>query len=284
MSFLIPEDLEQLVCALEQKDDHTYLCAGGTDLLIHLRAKKKFHYSVIDLTHIDEIKHITEDEDQVVIGSGVTMAQLEKSTVIKKYFPALQMAASMVGSTQIRNRATLGGNIANASQSADTAPVLFALGAKAVVLNEKGEKKCCLAEDLVEGREKNRLADREMILEFHIPKKEWRSAFAKVGSRKSVTISKINGCIRTRVNQGIMEDTVVYLGAVGVKASRAYLIEKALDGKKLEGFQVQSVKDEIYRQIEENIPDRPSKHYKKSAAMGIVDTLLEELKKEGKEG
>ena len=81
-----------------------------------------------------------------------------------------------------------------------------------------------------------------------------------------------------------MEDTVVYLGAVGVKASRAYLIEKALDGKKLEGFQVQSVKDEIYRQIEENIPDRPSKHYKKSAAMGIVDTLLEELKKERKEG
>ena len=119
---------------------------------------------------------------------------------------------------------------------------------------------------------------------FILSKKEWRSAFAKVGSRKAVTISKINGCIRTRVNQGIMEDTVVYLGAVGVKASRAYLIEKALDGKKLEGFQVQSVKDEIYRQIEENIPDRPSKHYKKSAAMGIVDTLLEELKKEGKEG
>lgn len=284
MKFLIPENLDQLVLALQEKDDNTYLCAGGTDLVIHLRAKKKFHYSIIDLTHIEEIKKITENEREIIIGAGVTMTQLEKSPVIKQYFPALQKAASMVGSTQIRNRATIGGNIANASQSADTAPVLFALGAEALVLDEKGRKKLYPAEELVEGREKNRLKDREMILEFHIPKTGCRSAFAKVGSRKAVTISKINGCICTAINSGILEKPVIYLGAVGVKASRAFFIEKALEGKKLEEVCVQSIKEEIYRQIEENIPDRPSKHYKKSAAMGIMDTLLHDLKKEGKEG
>ena len=284
MSFVIPENLEELVLALKEKDEETYLCAGGTDLLIHLRAKKKFHYSVIDLTHIEELKQITEKADQVVIGSGVTMTQLEKSAVIKKFFPALHKAASMVGSTQIRNRATLGGNIANASQSADTAPVLFAFGAEAVVMNEHGARRLCLAEDLIEGREKNRLGPGEMILEFHIPKRACRSAFAKVGSRKAVTISKINGCIRTEVKEGILRDPVVYLGAVGIKASRASFIEDALEGKNLEELCVESIKEEIYRQIEENIPDRPSKHYKKSAAMGVVDTFLEELKKEGKEG
>ena len=88
-------------------------------------------------------------------------------------------------------------------------------------------------------------------------------------------------------HQGKPGDHGRYRGIFGSSRSKGLQSlsdREGFDGKKLEGFQVQSVKDEIYRQIEENIPDRPSKHYKKSAAMGIVDTLLEELKKEGKEG
>ena len=76
------------MCAGTERDDHTYLCAGGNGSADPFAGKEEISLSVIDLTHIDEIKHITEDEDQVVIGSGVTMTQLEKSTIIKKYFPA----------------------------------------------------------------------------------------------------------------------------------------------------------------------------------------------------
>lgn len=283
MKFYIPENLEQLADALKEKDENTFYCAGGTDLIIHLRAKQKFHYSVIDLTHIEEMREIRETDREIIIGAGVTMTELEKSPVIQKYIPALAKAASMVGSTQIRNRATIGGNIANASQSSDTAPVLFAYGARVQIMNEKGEEKTCLADEAVEGLEKNCLGDREIMLRFLVPKSEAISGFFKVGSRKAVTISKINGCVKAKLCQGRMGEVVVYLGAVGPKASKAELIEAALEGSSLEDMDMQALKNAVYAQIEKNIPNRSSKHYKKSAAFGVIDSILEDFKKESGE-
>lgn len=278
MNFYIPRNLEELSQALKEKGENTYLCAGGTDLVIHLRAKKKFHYSLIDLTHIEALQKIEEGEKEILIGAGVTMTELEKSPIIRSYMPALAKAASMVGSAQIRNRATIGGNVANASQSSDTTPVLLAYGAKAVVCNEKGEKRICLLDDLIEGLEKNRLKDQEVFLQFLVEKDSSVSGFSKVGSRKAVTISKINGCVKTELAEGKMKHTQVYLGAVGAKAAKAPFIEKALEGQSLKGLDMEAVREAVYEQIEANIPNRPSKRYKKSAAFGVIDSILEEFK------
>lgn len=279
MSFCIPYNLDELACALREKDENTYLCAGGTDLVIHLRKEKNFHYSLIDLTHLSELSQITETEDMVVIGAGVTMTELEQSPVIRTWIPALAKAASMVGSTQIRNRATLGGNIANASQSSDTTPVLLAYGAEAEILDESGTVTRRLIDDFVEGLEKTSLGEREVILKFVVRKQKALSGFAKVGARKAVTISKINGCICTEIKEGCMIHPVVYLGAVGAKASRARLIEECLEGCMLSGCDEEKVRDAVYAQIEENIPGRPSKHYKKSAAFGVIDQILDDLRR-----
>lgn len=279
MSFRIPHNLDELACALREKDENTYLCAGGTDLVIHLRKEKNFHYSLIDLTHLPELSQITETEDMVVMGAGVTMTELEQSPVIRTWIPALAKAASMVGSTQIRNRATLGGNIANASQSSDTTPVLLAYGAEAEILDESGTVTRRLIDDFVEGLEKTSLGEREVILKFVVRKQKALSGFAKVGARKAVTISKINGCICTEIKEGCMIHPIVYLGAVGAKASRARLIEECLEGCMLSGCDEEKVRDAVYAQIEENIPGRPSKHYKKSAAFGVIDQILDDLRR-----
>lgn len=283
MKFFMPETLGELGKALEEKDEDTYLCAGGTDLVIHLRAQKKFHYSLIDLTHLKDIQKIEETENEILIGAGVTMTELEKSPIIQKYIPALAKAASMVGSTQIRNRATLGGNAANASQSSDTTPVLFAYCGEVIVFNEKCEQRRCALDSIIEGLEKNRLNHREMILQFVIKKENAISGFAKVGARKAVTISKINGCIKVDMDNGIMRNVTVYLGAVGPKAARAQIIEKALEGQSLRGIEVRNLKEAVYAQIEQNIPNRSSKHYKKSAAFGVVDSILEDLREQAGE-
>lgn len=279
MSFQMPQNLDELAAALREKDKNTYLCAGGTDLVIHLRKDKNFHYSLIDLTHLPELSKITETEDHVLIGAGVTMTELEQSPVIRKWMPALAKAASMVGSTQIRNRATLGGNVANASQSSDTTPVLLAYGAEAEILDESGAETIRLVDDFVEGLEKTSLGEREVILKFLVRKQNVLSGFAKVGTRKAVTISKINSCICAEIKEGCMAHPVVYLGAVGAKASRARLIEACLEGLSLSGCDEEKVRDAVYAQIEENIPDRPSKHYKKSAAFGVVDQILDDLRR-----
>lgn len=279
MSFHMPHNLDELAAALREKDENTYLCAGGTDLVIHLRKEKIFHYSLIDLTHLPELSQITETEDMVIIGAGVTMTELEQSPVIRTWIPALAKAASMVGSTQIRNRATLGGNIANASQSSDTTPVLLAYGAEAEILDESGTVTRRLTDDFVEGLEKTSLGEREVILKFVVRKQKALSGFAKVGARKAVTISKINGCICTEIKEGCMIHPVVYLGAVGAKASRARLIEECLEGCMSSGCDDEKVRDAVYAQIEENIPGRPSKHYKKSAAFGVIDQILDDLRR-----
>lgn len=283
MKFYIPKTQKELAEALGKKDENTYLCAGGTDLVIHLRSQKKFHYSLIDLTHVEELKKIEETEGEIWIGSGVTMTELEKSPVIQKYMPGLAKAASMVGSTQIRNRATIGGNIANASQSSDTMPVLFAYETEALVLNELGEEKRYLLDDLIEGLERNRLKEKEVLTRFIVKKDSSISGFSKVGSRKAVTISKINGCVKTVLKEDMLTQVIVYLGAVGAKAARAGYIERALEGQKLEEIDFGSLKKAVYAQIEANIPNRSSKHYKKSAAFGVLDTILEELKTQVRE-
>lgn len=279
--FWMPETIEELISTLKERNDDTWLCAGGTDLVIASREKKKFHFSLIDLTHLPDLRRIESTEDCLLIGSAVTMDELERSPVISSELPALAKAASMVGSTQIRNRATIGGNVANASQSSDLTPVLMAYDAVAVILDDEGNKRELSVDELVSGLGKTVLGPREVILYFYIKDREKEdsySSFSKVGSRKAVTISKLNACGRGVVKDAVLTDVVIYLGAVGPKGKKAPLIEAALEGKKLSELPCIELKDAVYRQIEENIPDRSSKHYKKSAAFGLICDIVEDFK------
>lgn len=281
MSFAMPETREELLEALREKNG-AWLCAGGTDLMIRLREKKQFHYSLIDLTHMREMSVIEETKDTVRIGAAVTMTELERSAVVGRYLPALAKAASMVGSTQIRNRATIGGNVANASQSSDLTPVVLAYEAAAKVCDGTGTVRKQAVDEFVTGLGKTSLGDSDVILSFEFKKSDAISGFAKIGSRKSVAISKVNVCIKTDVEDGILQNVSVLLGAVGPKARRSHLIEHALGGMELEHPDEKLLKEAVYAQIEENIPDRKSKHYKKPAAYGIICDVLEDLKEQAK--
>ena len=154
---------------------------------------------------------------------------------------------------------------------------------EAVVLNELGEEKRYLLDDLIEGLERNRLKEKEVLIRFIVKKDSSISGFSKVGSRKAVTISKINGCVKTVLKENILTQVIVYLGAVGAKSTRAGYIEQALEGQRLEEVDFRSLKEAVYAQIEANIPNRSSRHYKKSAAFGVLDTILEELKTQVRE-
>lgn len=347
MNYWMPKNKKELMEALKYKDESTYLCAGATDLMIHLRSKKILSYSLIDLTHYQKLKTIEETENDLIIGALATMSQLEVDERIKTYLPALGKAASMVGSVQIRNLATIGGNIGNASQSADTVPVLFAHDARAVIMNEKGKTMEKPLISLISEEGKIILGEKEVIIYIKIKKDNVISAFTKVGSRKAVTISKVNGCIKMSLRDDTIENVTVYLGAVGAHPLRAPHIEEALIGKKLSGIMAEEqkavvqkelkkvieeeqigvklkgvikpeelqdeenieeyavqkdtpyeqheetmpnvqkeifqneLKEAVKRQIEVNIPDRPSKHYKKSAALGCILNMLEELQEKG---
>lgn len=281
MNYWMPETIEELKQALANKDETTYLCAGATDLMLHLRSKSVDSYSLIDLTHVEELKSIKELPEYILIGACVTMSQLEVKQVIVQYVSALAKAASMVGSTQIRNLATIGGNIANASQSADTMPVLLAYDATVIILKENGEQTEKPLYKVVTEEGKLILGQKEALLYIKIQKEDAIAAFDKVGSRKAVTISKINGCIKITKEKDLIQSVSVFLGAVGRRALQAPILEEALLGKNLSEIKEEEIREAIDKQIEANIAKRPSKHYKKSAAFGCVINMLEELQQKG---
>ena len=205
------------------------------------------------------------------------MTSLYRSEIVKTKLKAIYKAAYELGSDQIRNRATIGGNVANASQSADVMLALFAYDAKVKIFT-KDDEKIVDIRDFVIGREKTILNQDELISEIIVPKKDRISAFRKVGSRIAVTISKVSCAIDMAVKDEKVSDISVYLGAVGVKPTNAKLIEEYFLNKKLSEIELSKLQDIAYKEIELAIPTRESKYYKRVAIEGLIEDILGDLR------
>ncbi|RVU55354.1 FAD binding domain-containing protein [Anaerosphaera multitolerans] len=276
--FYAPKSEEELIDVLKVADDNTYIIAGGTDLIIKLKNKKIVDFSVIDITKINLWKNIVEDEENIYIGSLITMTELCNSELIKTKLPALYRAAYELGSTQIRNKATIGGNISNASQSADTLLALYAYDAKVKIIKGDGKERLVNIEDFITGREKTILTKDEAVKEIIIKKEDAVSTFRKVGSRKAVTISKVSCALKTEIDErGKVKGIKIFLGAVGVKPVRADLIEKVFLNNSLKEINFDLLVDASFNQIEKAIPNRVSKYYKRVAIEGLMEEVLGDL-------
>lgn len=273
-----PKNKKELVEVLKVKDNNTYFIAGGTDLVIKIKNKKLTNYNLIDLTKIDDFKKIYITDEYVYIGSMVTMTELTKNDFIKKEFKSIHQAAYNLGSEQIRNLATIGGNIANASQSADVLLASYSLKAKVKVLNKNNEERIVPISDLVIGKEKISLESDEVITEVILERKKNRvTGFTKVGSRKAVTISKINCAIDLEISKGLIDYASLYFGAVGVVPTEAKLIEEYLKNKNLKDINVEELKNLATEEIDIAIPTRSSRHYKRMAVKGLIEDLIQGL-------
>jgi len=132
--YLRPATVEEALGLLEEHGDKARLLAGGTDLVIELRNRWRTPEVVVDLKRIEELRPaIRVEGNRLVITAGTVMGDLEKHPMVLERFPALAEAAAVVGSVQIRNRATLAGNICNGSPAADTTPPLLVYGAEMVI-------------------------------------------------------------------------------------------------------------------------------------------------------
>jgi CO/xanthine dehydrogenase FAD-binding subunit len=178
---------------LLRRDDAVAL-AGGTDLLVAMRHHAVSPGLVVDLKSVDAIGDgITLQGDQLVIGGGVVMSRLVEDEVVIRKFPALAAAASVVGSVQIRNRATLAGNICNASPAADTAPALLVYSATVTIAGAEASRKVPL-DDFFLGPGSTILGRGEVLtsIELPIPASPLGSAFARVTRRRGVDLASVS--------------------------------------------------------------------------------------------
>jgi len=192
-----PETISELQDALASDDQARVLC-GGTDLVVRLRSGHTHARVVVDVKHVRDLSDgIVDTGAWARVGARATMTTLGEDALVCQHFPALVEAANVVGSVQIRNRATLAGNICNASPAADTAPALLVYGAVVNALGPVGPRQIPIGDFFV-GPGKTALAPREFVesIDLPIPAAPAGSAFARITRRYGVDLATVNLCCR----------------------------------------------------------------------------------------
>lgn len=201
-----PETIEEAI-TLQRQTGGDYL-AGGTVSLVNWHRGKKIADAQISLDRLEQLRRIVRTEKMLSIGSMVTMDGLEESKDVSGYAAAVWQAACEVGGPQIRNRATLGGNLASASPASDCATPLLAMNAVLQVIGAEGKRELPVRE-FFPGRMQNALKPDELILSIDIPiSSDSVSAFRKIGKRNALAVSVLNmAVVRSR------EEVSVAVGA-----------------------------------------------------------------------
>ncbi len=236
MRYEAPETLDAAVALLTAATGDARVLAGGTDLLVQLKTDMIDPGLIVDLKRIAEMRVIKKSADGFVIGAAVSGAELKEHPELKKHWPGIVEAANLIGSTQIQGRATLGGNLCNASPAADSVPALIAAGATVSIHGPKGRRELAV-EDVVLAPRKTALAKGEFVVSFHVPQraKGMGDAYLRFIPRTEMDIAVVGvGVALTTDASGVITAARVGLGAVAARPLYVKAAGDALVGTKLE--------------------------------------------------
>ena len=228
MTYFQPETLAEALEILAS--GKMQILAGGTDLF-PVKDGPELGPDILDITRIDEIRGIENSGKGWKIGTGTTWAKVGKAE-LPPAFHALKVAATKVGSLQIQNSATVGGNLCNASPAADGVPPLMVLDAEIELASAMGRRRVALAEFLL-GPRKTALRQGEIATAIHIPRSATAgaSAFCKLGARKYLVISISMTAARIELDKdGRISRAALSVGACSPVAMRQQALEQALVG------------------------------------------------------
>ncbi len=253
--YLEPIRLQEVISILTRHGSQAKILAGGTDLLTLLKERTLKPRFVINIKHLAGMEGIIHTPGKGLrIGALTSIRTLETSSLLKEKYPALAQAAHLLGSPQVRNLATIGGNLCNAAPSAETAPPLFSLSASARIAGPKGER-TLLLESFFSGPGTTVLQEGELLTELFLPEPPPRmgSVYIKHCPRGSMDIAVVGVAVMVAVasGNGKVEECRIGLGAVGPTPFRAMKAEELLRDKKPTELLVQEV---AQRAATESIP------------------------------
>ncbi len=254
-----PTALEQALKWLSELKEDCKIIAGGTDLIPAARRGRMSSpghiHHILDISSIKELDYVIKDGDLIRIGATTKLSEIETSTMVREYAPILADCAGQMGSLQVRNLGTIGGNLCNASPAADTAPPLLVLDAKVKVRSIDKQRLAPLSEFFT-GPGETILAPGEILTEVQIPltKPAGSSCFIKLGRRNAFTLAIVSVATLVKVKDGTFDDIRIALGSVApvpIRASKAeeHLIEEKVseqaidDGAKVVASEVKPISD-----------------------------------------
>ncbi|WP_428818024.1 FAD binding domain-containing protein (plasmid) [Clostridium butyricum] len=253
--------------------ENVILYAGGTDLMVRYKNETSllpiFDKNILYIGQIDELKKVYENDEEIVIGAGCTLASLLRNEHVPEI---LKKAIRGAASPAIRNMGTIGGNICNASPAGDTLPVLYSLNSRCSVISE-GLERTINIEDFIYGPRRTVLEKNEMLKSITIPKENFNIVhYEKVGARKASAISKLSFAGLCNVENGRVQDLRISFGAVGATVVRLKEAENLIIGRQintLDKFIKEAI--EIYDKNINPIDDqRSTAQYRKIVVMNLI--------------
>jgi CO/xanthine dehydrogenase FAD-binding subunit len=231
-----PRTVEEAVRALTGAKGSARVLSGGTDLLVQLRSGRVKPEVVVDIKRIPRLIGIRAEGDGFVIGAATPCAMIGEHPELQSVWPGVVEAACLIGSTQVQGRATLAGNLCNASPAADGVPALIAARATCVVAGPGGEREVPI-EAITTGPGQTSLVQGELIVEFRLPRRPPRAAdaYLRFIPRTEMDIAVVGAAVNLTLDaNGICSEARIVLGAVAPTAILAPEAAAVLVGSRLE--------------------------------------------------
>ncbi|RNB88483.1 xanthine dehydrogenase family protein subunit M [Brevibacillus nitrificans] len=256
-SYSEPDSLVELLEMLEEGGNTAALLAGGTDLVNHIRIGKRTPSKVISLKSVRELNHeITFCQDGIMIGALTTLSAIEKHSVVRERFPALAEAVNKIGSTQIRNKGTLVGNLCNASPAADAIPALLIYNAVIHIVSKK-ERRTVPIEAFMKGPGKTDLQQGEIVESIFVPNPPANSGscYLKSSRRDGADLTIVGAAALVALSGEVR----IGLGAVAPVPFRAHAAEKMVRDEQVN---LDAALDEAVKQANPISDLRASREYR----------------------
>jgi carbon-monoxide dehydrogenase medium subunit len=225
--YFSPKSLSEASEILARYNGEARAVAGGTDLLLKMKADRLAPKAVVNIKRVPELRGISNLQSLIFLGALTTLEELRRSPVIREHYPALAEAADTMASVQIRNLATVGGNLCNAAPSADLAPILIALKAIARIAGPGGERRIPL-DEFFTGPGATVLAPGELLVGLKVPRPDGLALYLKHSPREHMDIAVVGVGLSLQLKEGRCESARVVLGAVAPVPLRARRAEDEL--------------------------------------------------------
>ena len=285
MIYLSPQNLKEVFSGIKdalkseknygRSDSSVRYIAGGTDLAVLIAEKLVCPDILVDISSVTELTRIEENAESIRIGSAVTIDEIALSAFLPR---CLTVGAHSIGSPQIRNLATIGGNICNASPCGDTLTPLLVLDADLELESESGSR-FVHAEDFFTGSKRNVLKGLEILKTIRI-KKEYlknRSFFRKIGKRNAQIISQVNTALYLEFKgNGEIKTVRAAAGSVAPVPLRLKNLEKYLKGRKISGIDTSGLFDAVNSDIKPISDLRASADYRRRVTGSLIYETLQE--------
>ncbi|MEM3196470.1 MAG: FAD binding domain-containing protein [Conexivisphaerales archaeon] len=276
MQIIMAESLKSALKEISENKDATII-ANGTDMMPRIRDEGLKVEKILDISALDkELSYINVDSNLIRIGAMTTVSEIGSSNVFNGSLNAFHEVVSKFGGPQIRNRATIGGNICSATSSEDFIPLLMALDASVVLQSVNGKRTLKLNNFVIGKRSVNRRNDEIMVeVQFSKPGDDYLSGFEKIGRRNILIINLINMAIVMSLKQRRVNDVRIALNRVSGKVpGRARLTEGFLNGKEIDGNIISSAREKLAEELKLSSDFRASADYRIHLAQAILEKLL----------